>query len=657
MKIHHRNYAFRPPYREKDREKGRLNLFFRFVRVYLAPFRKLLAVCILMAVFDYCGSFYLLAYYSKIVIDSILVVSPPAVGVSGQGEKSLSGLERESDSAKHRPDGNKISWRWTGKISPKPESSKNIPAYPPGARQKLWGIFFLYIVTVVVSNLLSRMAGRLRIFIGQKMTVKLRADMHEKIMRLSVAYHALHTPGRLLSRVISDTGIVQDQALNILINGASQVAIILVGTFMLLIINWQMMVIVAVSLPFYVLIYKTTNPLLLKIQREMSHTNACLWGLVAQKIDAIRMIQACNREKKEQLHFHRLAASYLRDSLIQNGLGAATGSLAAVVSGLASGVVVFLYGVSRVLDNTISLGEMMYAWGTACALFGPILTLSNLNTTFMNLLVYLRRLAEVLDEPVRIAESPDAVELPVPLRRGIELSHVRFGYDPEGEPVLKDISLTVPVGTWLCVMGASGSGKTTLLHLIDRLFEPNAGAILFDETPLPRIQIFSLRRNVALVPQEPQIISGTVRDNICYGWPDAEPSQIIAAAEAAEFHDFVMTLPAKYETVIGEKGATLSGGQKQRLSLARALLTKPEVLLLDDCTSALDAETERRIQETLSKIMANKTAVIVSQRVSMAKQCRRICVLENGLVTESGTHAELIAREGFYARLHAKQTE
>lgn len=652
MKIHHRNYSYRPPYREKERLKGNLKLFIRFIRNYMAPFRKLLLICIFMAAIDYCGSFYLLAFYSKVVIDSILVVSPPpaeALVKVRPVEKSLSVVEREKERIPRQPTAERF--------APKPERSGRCPARPPGARQKLWGIFMLYILTMLGSNMLSRMAGYMKISIGQRMTVKLREDIHAQIMRLSVAYHSMHTPGRLLARIISDTSAVQDQILTIFISGSSQVAIILVGAIILMLIQWQMLVIVAISLPFYVLIYKTTNLLLLRIHRELSHTNSCLWGLVSQKIDAIRMIQACNRENKEQLVFHRLASCYLRDSLTQNRVGAGTNCSASIVSGLASGIAVFLYGIYQVINHAISLGEMMYAYGTACALFGPILTLSNMNTTMMNLLVYLRRLANVLDEPITIADAPDAVDFPARLKRGIRMDHVTFNYDADSEPTLKDISMAVPAGSWVCIMGASGCGKTTLLNLMDRLADPASGVILFDDIPIRKIRLASLRRRVALVPQEAQIISGTVRDNICYGRPAAEPAQIISAARASELHDFVMTLPAKYETMLGEKGTTLSGGQKQRLSLARALLTDPEVLLLDDCTSSLDAETERKIQDTLSKIMAGKTAVIVSQRISMARRCRSIFVIENGLIVEIGTHDELIARGGFYSRLNAQQTD
>ena len=643
MRTHHRNYAFRPPYRDKERLKGPLALFFRFIREYVAPFKKMIFICVLVSLLNYCGSFYLLAYYSKVVIDSILVVTPPPVEsvVENKTEQSVVGRELEKEKLQ----------------APKTEIKEHFSVRPPGARQKLWGIFLLYVFTLVCTNLLARKGTRLRIKIGQRLTLKLREDMHDKVMRLSLAYYAIHTPGRLLARIISDTGQVQQQVMKILVGGVSQVVIVIIGSLILLIINWHMMLIVALSLPLYTMIYKISNPVLVKIQREMSHTNTCLWGLVSQKVDAIRMIQACNREKKEKLNFRRLASCYLRDSMTQNRVAAVASNLGVSLSGLTSGVAVFLYGIHQVLNNNLTLGEMMYAWGIACALFGPILELTNLNATFANLLVYLRRLAEILDEPVRISDAPDAVELPVPLRRGIFLNNLCFRYDPDGEDILKDISLSVASGSWLCIVGVSGSGKTTLLHLIDRLFEPDSGTILFDDIPLQKIRLTSLRKKIALVPQEAQIISGTISENICYGWPDAAPAQIIAAAKAAELHDFVMTLPAKYETVLGEKGVTLSGGQKQRLSLARALITNPDVLLLDDCTSSLDAETEKKIQETLSRIMTGKTAVIVSQRISMARLCRKICVIENGLVADSGTHDELIGHDGFYARLYARQTE
>ncbi len=236
------------------------------------------------------------------------------------------------------------------------------------------------------------------------------------------------------------------------------------------------------------------------------------------------------------------------------------------------------------------------------------------------------------------------------------MRRVDFAYEEESDNVLHDISLHIPAGSWVCIMGPSGSGKTTLIQLLARLYDPTHGDVLVDGIPLQAFAFNSMRKHMAMVPQEPQILSGTVRENITYGRQDATASEIMKAAQAADCHDFIMDLPIKYETTVGERGTTLSGGQRQRISIARALLTNPEVLLLDDCTSALDANTERKIQETLAHLMLGKTAVIVSQRVSMAMRCDKIIVLEDGRITQRGTHDKLLQEPGFYARLHAQQT-
>ncbi len=648
---HNRIYPFRPARREYDTEKGRAALYLRFLRAYVWPFRGAVALITLFVCMESC-SWYLLAYFTKTVVDDILVVQTPAATVSvaapGVGRDGASAALNDRHHGGALP-ASGLGWRMDQGLT---NSNR-----PPDAVWRLARIFVVYLTTIIALNLLSRLVARMRIRVSTGVVQRLRDDVHRKIMDLSLSYHHAHSPGRLLSRILYDVGAVQDGMLNTIINATAQLVMVVIGFTILISINWHLAAYAALVLPVYVFIYKRGRPKLKLTSHEMSHTNSCLYGLVAQKLDSIRAVQAYGRERQEHLSFHRLSAVFLRDGIMQARVSAALGRMGEVLSTIGTNGAVFLLGAWYVLEGKMTVGAMLYAYGTAASLFGPVLQLSNLNLVITNLLVYLRRLANILDEPIEIHDAQDAVEFPAPLQRGIAIRNVSFRYGPDSDPIFHNITLDVPKGEWLCIMGASGCGKSTLLHLLARLYEPTNGEIVLDDTPISRIQVAGMRRHLALVPQEARIFSGSVRDNIAYGYPDASPAEIMASAKAAELHPFIMDMKVQYETLLGEKGTSLSGGQKQRLSLARALLTNPDVLLLDDCTSALDAETERRIQDTLARILVGKTAVIVTQRISMAQRCHRIAVLADGIVSEYGTHAELVALGGFYSRLHTQQTE
>jgi ABC-type multidrug transport system fused ATPase/permease subunit len=644
MKTHHRNIRFRPPRRDYEPEAGHVALYFRFMREYVWPHRRVLLVIAIWWVINTCTPF-LMAWYGRVVVDSILVVNTTAVASA----PAVAARDAPPLRADHMREA----------AAPRAgldrDRGPGLAVRPAGAMGMLGWLFGIYLTTLVLSNVGSRLESRARIRIGQQLTARLREDLHQKVMRLSLAYHKSHAPGRLMSRILSDVGEVQDQLYVSMLMLLSAVTSITTGLAILFVIDWRFGVIVLLTLPAYMAVYHRSRRALKEVNAELRHTNSWMYSLASQKLDSIKAIQAYGREPHEDLNFHRLSACYLRDTMQQQHVSAGLGALCAVIA--AAGMCgLFLFGTLRVLAGEMTLGTLMYANGVAAVLFAPVLMLSQLNVTFAKLLIVLQRLSQVLDEKETIVESPDALEFPVPLKRGTTLLNVHFRYEQQTDPVLEDITLHIPAGSWACVMGPSGCGKSTLLYLISRLYEPVTGGIFFDHVPLNRIRFDALRRRVVLVPQEPQIFGGSIRDNICYGNPDASPDAIVAAAKAAEIHDLIMELPVKYETLIGEKGMTLSGGQRQRITLARALLTQPDVLLLDDCMSALDAETERRIQATLVKILTGRTAVIVSQRVSMAMRCQLICVLNGGVVAEAGTHDELVKLGGFYARLHRQQT-
>ena len=617
-----------------------------FLRRYLQPHAGGIVLCLLLVSLEAC-SVYLMAYYGRVVVDQVLVVPVGKAGAAAASGPARIAARDLRPEARGRPRHGRV-----GETQMAAEATLR----PPNAMGRLLGMFLLYAGTLLLLNGASRLSQRMRITMDRSITKRIREDVHAKILALSRGYHQSHTPGRLMARILSDVNIVQHQLVIVVLHAGSHVVMFVVGAALLFLLDWRVALIALTAMPPYVWLYRRAGRKMRSINRELRHTNSSFYSYAAQKLDAVRAVFAYGREKHEQLSFHRLGACFFRDALAGERCSAELGRSVTILTSAAT-TLVFLFCTRSVLAGRMTLGEMLYLYGVSATLFQPVLVLTHISMAATNLLVIIDRLTQIFDEPVTVSESAHAVPLPAALSSGIRLNHVHFRYGAESDPVLRDISLTIPAGRWTCLMGASGSGKTTLLHLLVRLADPTSGDITVGGLPLRMISLASLRATMSLVPQEAEIFSGTVRDNITYGDNMAEPARIMAAARAAECHDFIMDLPVKYETTLGEKGASLSGGQRQRIALARALLTEPQVLLLDDCTSALDADTERRIQETMSRLLAGRTAVIVTQRVSMAMRCSQICVLSGGIISEKGTHTELVARGGFYARLHAQQTE
>jgi ABC-type multidrug transport system fused ATPase/permease subunit len=614
---------------------------------YLKPYRWLLLLAVLMIGANAC-SVYLMAFYGKVIVDRILVVEAATEKPTDasrlqrpwQRHSGIRAAERNADGLTHRLE----------QIPP--------PSRPPEAGRKLFHMFLLYAFTLLVLNVMERIAQGIQIRVSRAMATDIRDDAHRKVLELSLDFHRATTPGRLLSRITSDVDVIQDQTMQVIVLFSRTVSMLTAGFAILLLVDWRIGLAFLGVAPVYALLNAKFRTEINAFNRDLRHTNSCMYGLATQKIEGIKAIQAYAREGLEQLAMHRLSACFLRDAVGQQAKTAALQGLANGVSGLTSAGI-FLFAVVGVIDARLSVGEMLFVYGTVANLFMPIIQLSQLGIIVANLQVVLGRMMDVFEAEPQIVDAPDAKPLPRPLLRGIHIHNLAFSYGemPESEPALRNINIEIAAGTWLCLMGASGTGKSTLLFLLARLYTPARGAIFYDGIPLDQVSMASLRSAVGFVPQEPQMFSGTVRDNIAYGKPEAKPAEIMRAARMAEMHDHIMRMKVQYETILGERGTSLSGGQRQRLALARALLTNPEILLLDDCTSALDAETERKIQDTLTQSLAGKTAIIASQRISMARRCHRIAVLENGVISELGTHEQLVAAGGFYSRLYAQQTE
>ncbi len=525
-----------------------------------------------------------------------------------------------------------------------------------GARARLlllaWLCASLVALRLIV-GVLTMVSTNVLVSVGLRMVFRLRCRLFDHIQRLSVAFHDATPVGDSLYRVTWDSYAAQ----TIFNSGVVPVMTAIVTLTGILFMMTQQDAVVtgvalAVCLPLALLIRQLDRPTTahsLRVHERESDVST----RVQETLVGIRAVQAFGREEFEGARFREHAqaslAAYTRLTKIQTGSQALAGTL--MSAGMTA--VVFL-AARRALEGQMTAGDVVLTAAYVTMLYRPLETLTYTAGTLQSATAGARRVLAVLDTKPDVVEASDAVEFSGRARGHVRFEGVDFGYR-HGQPVLRDFNLDVPAGQTVALVGASGAGKTTVASLLLRFYDPDAGRVRLDGRDLSALTLASLRRNIALVLQEPVLFGTTIGENIAYGRPGATFDEIRQAAQAAGAHDFITSLPHGYDSAIGERGAMLSGGQRQRLSIARAFLKDAPILILDEPTSALDAETEAMLLETLRRLMRGRTTLIIAHRLSTVRDADRIVVLQEGRIVESGTQADLLARGSVYARLHRLQ--
>ena len=515
---------------------------------------------------------------------------------------------------------------------------------------RFWTIILL--LAAVGEWLTNRARIALMAFVGTRIVSDMRSKLFRHLHTLSLNFYNNYSVGRLMSRLISDVGVLQD-FVSWSLTGLARATFTLLGIIVvLLIMNWQLALITFAVLPLMVGLTNYWRVRVREAYRATRQRHSLINGYLNESLTGIRVTKSFTREERNFQHFNDLNLSYFDANIEASRLAAIFFPGVDFMGSLATALVVGVGGY-LVLGEALTAGTLVAFVLYVERFFEPMRELAQRYNTFQATMAASERIFNLLDNEPDLNDAVDAIELP-PIEGRVDFERIRFSYK-ENEPVLEDISLHVEPGERIALVGETGAGKSTIVRLIARFFDINDGVLSIDGHDIRKVTRSSLRRQLGIVLQDTFLFSGTIADNIRYGRLDATDEEVVAAAKAVGAHDFIMRAAEGYETEAGENGVNLSVGQRQMVSFARALLSDPRILILDEATSSVDTTTEKLIQRALERLMEGRTSFVIAHRLSTIVNADQIVVLENGRITEAGNHEELLAKRRRYFDLYTMQ--